>query len=106
MLPYHSAVLLLLFICSYQVLVSSISCLDENGKPVDSWTAIKGSNDFNYYVYNDDTETWDLSPYFLNQTEGTDGCIMGTVGALYGAASDGATYAMLGLYNDEQVCKL
>ena len=29
---------------------------------------------------------------------------MGTVGALYGAA-DGATYDMLGLYNDEQVCK-
>ena len=29
--------------------------------------------------------------------------IMGTVGALYGAESDGATHEMLGLYNDEQV---
>ena len=93
---------LFLYISSLQQ-ASSISCLDENGEPVDSWTAIKGSNDFNYYVYNPDNDSWVLSPYYLNQTEGTDGCIMGTVGALYGAGSDGATYDMLGLYNDEQV---
>ena len=93
---------LFLYISSLQQ-ASSISCLDESGKPVDSWTAIKGSNDFNYYVYNPEVASWVLSPYYLNQTEGTDGCIMGTVGALYGAGSDGATYDMLGLYNDEQV---
>ena len=88
--------------CSWRQ-VEGISCLDENGQPVDSWTAIKGSNDYNYYVYNYDTQSWDLSQYYLNQTKSTDGCIMGTVGALYGAASNGATYDMLGVYNDEQV---
>ena len=92
------------FLCLHSLQqVAGISCLDENGEPVDSWTAIKGSNDYNYYVYNSATDSWDLSPYYLNQTKGTDGCIMGTVGALYGAGSNGATYDMLGIYNDEQV---
>ena len=101
-MKFVSLVQLFLYISTLQQ-VLCISCLDENGEPVDSWTAIKGSNNFNYYVYNFHNDSWDLSPYFLNQTEGTDGCIMGTVGALYGAGSDGATYDMLGLYNDEQV---
>ena len=79
---------------------SQVSCLDENGQPVDSWTAIKASNSMKYYVYNEAGSTWDVSPYFLNQT--SDGCIMATAAQLYGSEVISKSVEMyVGIYNDE-----
>lgn len=74
--------------------------MDEDGNAVESWTAIKASNSYKYYVYNADTSSWDVSKYLLNQT--SEGCIMKTAGLLYGSSSVQDSYDVYaGIYNDE-----
>jgi len=65
--------------------------LDENGKPVDSWVALKVADSWNYYYISG--TTWVRSAYNLGQ--GTQGMVMRTAQQAYG------TGILMGMYNDE-----
>ena len=69
------------------------SCLDENGRPVDSWVVLKQANGFNYYYMNG--ATWTKSKNTLDQ--GTKGMVMATAAQAYGGG------VMMGMYNDEML---
>ena len=93
---------LLLSIATATTTTSTLGCLDENGSGVDSWTAIKASNSYVYYTYSKDGATWVESKYTLDQDDF--GCIMQTVGQLYGKTSvlvTKETPVLVGVYNDE-----
>jgi deoxyribonuclease-2 len=81
--------------------IDSISCLDEAGNPVDSWTSIKAYNSDKYYTFNEEMATWELSKFTVSQT--ADGCIMQTMNQLYGQNSifSQPYPVMAGIYNDE-----
>lgn len=70
---------------------SAISCLDERGKPVDSWVALKAANSWSYYYMSG--TTWVKSAFGLSQ--GTQGMVMRTSQQAYGSG------VMTGIYNDE-----
>ena len=75
------------------------SCLDENGNPVDSWTALKAEGDYSYYMYNSRSSTyWDKSPYTLDQTTTSQGAIMKTMQQVYNSKDNSL---MVAIYNDE-----
>jgi len=73
---------------------ASISCLDENGSPVDSWIALKAGNSFDYYYLSG--STFVKSQYELSQS--SDGCIMRTAQQAYTKPNE--PYAVA-IYNDE-----
>lgn len=81
--------------------ISAFSCLNENGDPVDSWNAIKTPDDVSYYYYEARSESYELSPYTVNQT--TEGAIMKTTGQLY-SFPDSLPFFAYGVYNDEPCC--
>jgi hypothetical protein len=87
---------ILLFLNQFRT-ATSISCLDENGMPVNSWVAIKNHNSADYYFYEQTQKTFVKSIYNVNQS--TDGAIMKTVGQLY-SFKDGEEIDY-GIYNDE-----
>ena len=75
------------------------SCLNEDGNPVDSWTALKAEGNYNYYMYNSESSTyWDKSPYTLDQTTTSHGAIMRTMQQLYNSKDNSL---MVAVYNDE-----
>ena len=77
----------------------SYSCLDEDGKPVDSWTALKAEGSYNYYMYNSESSAyWDKSPYSLDQQTTSHGAIMRTMQQIYKSADNSL---MTAIYNDE-----
>lgn len=49
-------------------LVNSISCLDEEGSPIDSWTIIKAPQTADLYVYAGPNQSLEESSYNLNDT--------------------------------------
>ena len=89
----------LIFVLGIVVLsVQALTCLDEAGKSVDSWVALKGApNTPIYFIYDEETKSFVESPY--NVSQATDGAIMQTVGQLY--LSSTLSEAAFGMYNDE-----
>ena len=77
----------------------SVSCLDENGQPVDSWTVLKAAPyTFDYYVYNETISSWSKSIYTTSQD--VNGCIMRTMSQVYAYSNSYDAFAM-GMYNDD-----
>jgi len=68
-----------------------LSCLDENGKPVDSWVVLKQADSFNYYYLTG--SSWTKSKNSLSQ--GTSGMVMLTATQAYTSG------IQMGMYNDE-----
>eukprot|EP00605_Chrysophyceae_sp_TOSAG23-4_P001382 GSChrysophyteH1.ASY1.ANO1.1502.1 assembled CDS len=77
--------------------LASLSCLGDDGSPVDTWTGIKGNKGYNMYYYAAASQSFVQSPFGVGQT--TQGAIMRTLNPLYDSAVN-ATYAYI-LYNDE-----
>ncbi len=88
----------LLLLCILLRQANSFSCLDENGFPVDSWTALKSSHNISYYYYNALAAEFQLSPYTTNQS--TNGAIMLTVNQLYEYSID-LDFVAYGMYSDQ-----
>ena len=86
--------LFLLLGCITSLGLASISCLDENGSPVDSWIALKAGNSFDYYFLSG--STFVKSQYELSQS--SDGMIMRTAQQAYSKPTE--PYAVA-IYNDE-----
>lgn len=78
-------------LCFFQVANANLSCLDEAGKPVDSWTALKEANGWGYYYMSG--STWVRSKYGVDKA--TSGMIMLTAKQAY------STGVQMGIYNDE-----
>lgn len=77
--------------------LAGLSCLDDDGNPVDSWTAIKANNDNHVYLYTAASQSFVKSPYGVGQT--TNGAIMMTVQPLYDPSVN-TTFAYV-MYNDD-----
>ena len=86
---------LLVVVLFVSTVISSPSCLDESGNPVDSWTVFKQPVSYNYYVLNG--ASFVKSKYTLDQT--SDGAVMRTASQLYNLPASGS-YA-LSVYSDE-----
>jgi hypothetical protein len=91
--------LLLLLLFSFASVCSSflLTCLDENGDPVDSWIALAQNEQYQYYFHYP-LNGFVKSPYRTNQT--SEGSIMSTVSQLYSQDLylNNVAYA---LYNDD-----
>ena len=77
---------------------TSLSCLDENGKPVDRWIDLKAHSSPSYFVFDDAKSTFNPSPYNTSETQ--NGNIMKTVQQLYDSNLDEENVAW-GIYNDD-----
>ena len=77
---------------------SYLGCLDEDGKPVDRWLSVKQNNSPKYYVYEEDSSSFEKSSYSLDQDK--NGMIMATMYQLYGGSLN-FTDVVYAMYNDE-----
>jgi len=82
-----------IFASIFSLASAAPSCLDETGRPVDSWVALKAANSWDYYYLSG--STWKLSKFGL---DGADGMIMQTAQQAYVA-----NVGNVGIYNDEMV---
>jgi deoxyribonuclease-2 len=80
----------ILALCLGVMAAGAPSCLDENGRPVDSWVVLKAAESFDYYFMSG--STWRKS---ANSLDGTGGMVMRTAAQAYGGG------VMMGMYNDE-----
>lgn len=74
-----------------------LSCIDENGIPVDHWVVLSQNENYQYYWHNS-TDGFVKSLYDTNQTE--NGNIMRTMSQLYSPSLDMNNVAYA-LYNDD-----
>jgi deoxyribonuclease II len=91
---------LLCLLCVFNFINESratLSCLRDDGTPVDSWTGIKANNDHHMYYYSAANESFIRSPYGVDQT--TNGALMLTVQPLYDASVNGSIAYLM--YNDD-----
>lgn len=75
----------------------SLSCINEDGNNVDGYTILKKNDGYQYFVYNSATSSFELSPYFLNQT--SVGAIMETLAPLYDKSVNESI--AMAFYNDD-----
>lgn len=82
----------------YTTSFAEFTCLDEDGNPVDRWSAIKGSNTGAYWYFDEDSNNWVKSKHSVLQS--SSGMIMLTMNQMYGSSFN-ESEAIYGMFNDE-----